>query len=98
MIFKFLVSVTHSFILRGWTIFQVLMDTFIKKIENGTVLPIIPPSSGIRKENKTRMYTFILIKCLEMLKLCLFISTKTPTNPYVGRKLFICIRKKQFAF
>jgi len=52
MIFKFLVSVTHSFILRGWTIFQVLMDTFIKKIENGTVLPIIPPSSGIRKENK----------------------------------------------
>ena len=23
-----------------------------KKIENGTVLPIIPPSSGIRKENK----------------------------------------------
>ena len=33
MIFKFLVSVTHSFILRGWTIFQVLMDTFIKKLK-----------------------------------------------------------------
>jgi len=94
MIFKFLVSVTHSFILHGWTmIFQVLMDTFIKKKrENGTVQSITPPVGSI----KQNVYLHS-DQVLGMLKNCLSLSTKTPTNPHV-RKLFICIRKKQFAF